>query len=428
MTLLIEEKLGIKIRFAKFLANPTINALLHGATKTEAPWEKELELIEKMPPFAETKTNTGREQKGVLLTGATGHLGVHLLKALLEQKELQIHLLVRDSSVADAKARLSRRFNEVFNLELDCSRIAIYSAELASPTLGFDAKDFKDLCNNISVIIHAAAEVNHVLDYDSLKVNNILVSYNMLHLANMAKCEHVFYISTQFSEINKLPETYLEASNISQFVSGYEQSKFIAECLMKKATELGYPITTLRLPLLIDAQDPKLYRHNHFVAFVLKSVQMGHYPDAFSTVDILPTAQIARFIAESCVTTPEQPSLYNCLNHSISVSELFALLDGDGDGDELSGAKTTKLAYESWRSLLISNTDPNDPFYKLLPLYTTLSISKEEREVHNSLYLKEMNILADEYLHRGHTGLIAGLLQGLLMNVYPLKDIATVLS
>ncbi|PJE18214.1 non-ribosomal peptide synthetase [Legionella sp.] len=402
MTLLVEQQLTVKINFAKFLANPTIDSLLNGVIKQLPSWDKEFDLNELIAPYGEPKNSNG-----IFLTGATGHLGIHLLKALLDQTDKQIHVLIRAATVEKARIRLINRFSDVFSSVLDCSHVHLYSGDLAQPDLGLDASAFSTLCDSISIIIHAAAEVNHVVDYARLKTNNVLVSNNMLQVANLSKSEHLFYISTQFSEINNLTEWYLDNSLITQFVSGYEQSKFMAESLMHKATELGYPVTTLRLPLILDSQDPLLLRQNHFVAFIMKCMRMGYYPDLHHTFDVLPTEQVATFIAQSCDVIPDQSSVYNCLNHSISLTDLFDYLN------EHSNTVTEKRDYEFWRTLLISTTNSEDPFYKLLPLYTSMFSSQEisnSRTIENKLYLSKNNQSVGDDGYAKHTKYLAKLL------------------
>lgn len=379
MTLLIEQRLAIKINFSKFLANPTIDSLLNGVHMQSALWGKEFQLAQDIVPF--THFETGR---GVFLTGVTGHLGIHILHALLKQKNRSIYLVVKAASMSEARARVMQRYNDALGLNLDCAKLHIYCGNLAHPFFDLNPDTYANICANISIIIHAAAEVNHVVDYERLKTNNVIVTHNLLRLANDSKSEHICHISTQFSEINSLPERYLDESEIKHFVSGYEQSKFMAEYLMRKATDLNYPITTIRLPLVINEQDPLLLRQNHFVALIMKCMRMGYYPDLAHAVDIMPTEQIASFIAQACETSSDCAHVYNCRTVSFTLSELFERLN------RYSEIKTEKRDYEFWRMLVINTTDSSDPFYKLLPLYTTLDQFNRMpniRKVDNASYL-----------------------------------------
>lgn len=389
MTLQVEKELNVKANFAKFLANPTIDALLNGNRTTSSIWKKELTLLNEIPPF-----HKARKTNAVLLTGGAGHLGLHVLRALLDHTEKQVYLIVRAEDDGQARKRLTERFARVFSRTIDLSRVCIYGGDLAHSTLGLQAGDFHHVCGAISIIIHAAAEVNHVVDYARLKTNNVLVSQNMLNLARIANCTHFFHMSTQFSEINDLPESYMSEARISEFSSGYEQSKFIAELLMHAAVKQKYPVTTLRLPLIIDGTDPLLLRQNHFVAFVIKCLRLGGYPDLPLSFAVLATADVAELIAKQCNENALESKVYNCLNHSISLHELFGFLNSQ------LAFKANKLEPSLWRKQVIESTPETDPFYKLLPLYTSsllISDKVDERKLEHDEFRKAVE--ADGVTH-----------------------------
>ncbi|KTD37472.1 type I polyketide synthase WcbR [Legionella nautarum] len=370
MILLVEKQLGIKTNFAKFLANPSINSLLHGLSMESPIWENEFKLLKAISPYQEVK-----KTKAVLLTGGTGHLGIHLLRSLLNQTDKQIYLIIRAESKTKAIERLTERYFSVFGDSLALNRLCIYSGDLALLNFGLEEADFQKLCQEISLIIHAAAEVNHVVDYVRLKKSNVLVSKNMLDLARSAHCTHFFHISTQFSELSILPESYMNETSINEFSSGYEQSKFIAESLMSAAKNLKYPVTTLRLPLIIDDSDPLLLRQNHFVAFVMKCLRLGAYPDIGLSFALLATADLADFVAELSNKSYLEPEVYNCHTRRISLQELFDFFITETE------YKVNKLEPSLWKARVLESTYETDPFYKLLPLYTSsLLISENVNE------------------------------------------------
>lgn len=379
MILLVEKRLALKINFAKFLLNPTINAMLNGMNQQSISWDQELKITDNILLFPRRKA-----ANGVFLTGVTGHLGIHLLHELLEYSDSEISLVIRSDSKDHARERLCARYQEIFSNSLNLSRIRIYPGDLSHPTFTLEEEVYSELCQNISVIIHAAAEVNHAVDYARLKAGNVIATQNVLKLSQLAHCSKILYISTQFSEINHLPEEYLESEFIRDLSSGYEQSKFVTELQMKSACERGYPVTTLRLPLIFDGLDPTLLTQNHFVSFVIKCLKLGFYPDSESSFDILPTKEVAQFIVRLSNEKSSQ-SVYNCLEHSLKLSDLFDHFKNQ------SAFKLTKLDYPAWRDLVIQSTDIQDPFYRLLPLYTTEASplhAGNQRKVHNHTYLK----------------------------------------
>lgn len=383
MILLVEKRLAMKINFARFLLNPTINAILNGINHKSIAWDQELSITKDIPDFQHSKVTNA-----TLLTGATGHLGIHLLHQMLEHTEKEIFVIIRADSEEHARARLKSRYQEVFSRALDFSRIKVYNGDLSQPNFSLDEKVFSNLCQSISSIVHAAAEVNHAVDYVRLKASNVIAAQNILQLGQLSHCSNFVYISTQFSEIDYLPEHYLENESLNKLCSGYEQSKFVTELQMKSATQLGYPITTLRLPLIFDGFDPALLTQNHFVSFFIKCLSLGSYPDSDISFDMLPTEEIAHYVVQLSKEISPKACVYNCLQYSLKLSDLF-----DYFNNSLS-FNLTKLDFSAWQDLVIQATGVNDPFYRLLPLYTTeasLLLGKSERLIHNHAYLKTID-------------------------------------
>jgi amino acid adenylation domain-containing protein/thioester reductase-like protein len=382
MTLLVEKGLSVNVNFAKFLSNPTINSLINGITQSAPSWAEEIKTVADFPNFERAELTNA-----VLLTGVTGHLGMHLLRSLIERTDKQICLIIRADSIQHACDRLNQRYKNIFSSSIDFNRVCIYVGDLSHPKFLLDETLFSDLCQKISIIIHAAAEVNHMVDYTRLKINNVIATKNIINLARLSNCAHLFHISTQFTETDCLPESYMEDFLIDNFISGYEQSKFIAESLMHTATKRGYPVSTLRLPLIIDGHDPYLLKQNHFVAFIMKCLRMGYYPDVPLSFDVLPTDHIALFITQQCAELSHS-QVYNCLQQSIHLTDIFDFLNSKTE------FRSAKIDYQSWRDQVIESTDVNDPFYRLLPLYTQASFPLNEsmtRKVENISYLKQVN-------------------------------------
>ncbi|CAN0230509.1 unnamed protein product, partial [Discosporangium mesarthrocarpum] len=129
----------------------------------------------------------------VLLTGATGFLGAHLLVSLLKDTPVEVYCLVRAQDENVAWRRLQEvleRFGfreELNDLGAD-DRIVIVPGNLSKPLLGlshseFQARNLAMLAGEVDAIIHNGAAVNLVLPYRSLKAVNVLGTQEVLRLA-----------------------------------------------------------------------------------------------------------------------------------------------------------------------------------------------------------------------------------------------------
>jgi len=98
--------------------------------------------------------------KNVLLTGATGLLGAHLLRLMVSDKDLRVFLLIRDSVKQGAQDRGRELVSEIIERTGDrdaASRIHIISGDIIKNGLGLEADDAHFLSANIHEIFHCAA-------------------------------------------------------------------------------------------------------------------------------------------------------------------------------------------------------------------------------------------------------------------------------
>ena len=99
----------------------------------------------------------------VFLTGATGFLGAHLLKSLLEKGYSTVYCLVRGEAPERLSEVLERYFGRDF-VEDERPRIRAVTGDIRNEDLGLDALDEKirnEMKNDVRYVIHAAADVRH---------------------------------------------------------------------------------------------------------------------------------------------------------------------------------------------------------------------------------------------------------------------------
>ncbi|WP_215408854.1 non-ribosomal peptide synthetase/type I polyketide synthase [Janthinobacterium sp. JC611] len=380
MVLAVERTLGLRIHFGRFVSNPTINGLLAAdAAEDAAPrgaYQADLERMGDLPPFPVGAT----PGKAVMLTGASGHLGMHLLHALLTESTARIVLPLRGD---DGTARLAARYRRLFHADLPLQRLSVLQADLALPSLGMSAADYAGCCAGVGQVIHAAAHVNHAADYGSMRDGNVGATRNVLLFAAQAGAAHVHHMSTQFTELADLPEAPLAAASLEAIASGYEQSKLAAELQVTQAIAMGYPATVYRLPLMFDDSDTRLYTQNHFVALAIKCLQMDAYPDLPMPVTLLPTALVARYVARRSKLSTAS-GVRNLSLGPLAFDTLAPAL----------GATLQATPAARWVERSRQETAEDDPFFRLLPLYADLGepqpAQAPSRQVANGEFLREL--------------------------------------
>src|SRR5262245_25159075 len=125
--------------------------------------------------------------KAVLLTGATGFLGAHLLQELCCHTTATIYCLVRARDKHEAQQRLQTNFARYFAHTLAPERVRPVVGDLTEPRLGLSPQTFAALAREMDSIIHNGAQLHHLAPYAQLKASNVSSTVAMLHLATTTK-------------------------------------------------------------------------------------------------------------------------------------------------------------------------------------------------------------------------------------------------
>ena len=243
-----------------------------------------------------------RDARHVLLTGATGFLGAHLLRALLDETTATIHCLVRPDTV-EGLTRVRRNL-DAYGLWSDAgaNRVRIIDGDLDQPMFGREAHAFHDLAGEIDAIYHAAANVNWVRTYETLRDTNVAGTRELLRLAcdGTPKPFH-FVSSTSVCHSTTGPRVVDERADVFAGVDGlwrgYAQSKCVAEALVREAGGRGLPVTIIR-PSLISG-DGRRGRSNVddlTSRFIAGCIRMHAAPDLDWRMDCVPVDDAARAI------------------------------------------------------------------------------------------------------------------------------------
>ncbi|OBT94058.1 putative NRPS-like protein biosynthetic cluster [Pseudogymnoascus verrucosus] len=226
----------------------------------------------------------------VLLTGATGFLGAFILCDLLESTSARILCLVRftDPKGEDAPAGVARIRKNLLDLGLwkdsILDRIEVLPGNLSHKRLGLGIGAYKELVDNVQVIIHAAATVNLVYPYAALRDANVGGTRKILRLAGQSGAT-LQYISTN-GVLPPSEKAWPESSMIGveavpeSLVDGYGQTKYVAEELVHEAGRRGMPVRILRCGTISGhSTSGSTNTYDLFTALLVESLHLGYYPD-----------------------------------------------------------------------------------------------------------------------------------------------------
>jgi amino acid adenylation domain-containing protein/thioester reductase-like protein len=292
----------------------------------------------------------------ILLTGATGFLGVHLLHELLEKTSANIHCLVRAENVSEARNKLKNKlsFYQLWN-EQHSQRIIPIIGNLEKNLLGLSEKEFQDLASQIDVTYHNGASVNLIYPYSVLKPANVLGTQEILRLASQIKIKPVHFVSTTSvfcPENYPENEVLLESDPLDYYqglVGGYPQSKWVAEKLVMQARERGLPVTIYRAARIIGhSQIGICNTEDLFSRIITTCMQLGATPNIDWEDNLTPVDYVSQAIVYLSFQKESLGKAFHLLNPQIiSMNHLFNLI-------RKLGYQLPQISYDQWYYQLIN--------------------------------------------------------------------------
>lgn len=255
----------------------------------------------------------------VLLTGATGFLGAHLLRTLLAETGAEVLCLVRDSGSGDMAWRRVRRSLERYRLWDDAlgARMHTVTGDLSQPGLGLTAAGQAMIGSAVDAVYHAAADVNWVSPYGALRAANVIATRELLRLACRGRSKAFHFISSlsvchAAGERRFIAEDDDPFGSIDRLPLGYARSKCVAEALVRQARARGLRASIHRPALLTGDSATGLSKHDDLVSALFKGcIQMGAAPDLDWRVDAVPVDQAARAIVHLSLTGPREIATFH---------------------------------------------------------------------------------------------------------------------
>jgi thioester reductase-like protein len=195
----------------------------------------------------------------LLLTGATGFLGMDALARLLEREregeQEQVAVLIRARDDAGARQRLHELLARLYDKPPAAARrVRAVRGDLLEPGLGLSAGDRQWLIDSVERIVHCAASISFELPLEQARESNVLGVERVLELARAiadgGTLRRVVHVSTAYvsgRHAGEFRERDLDVGQ--QFRNTYERSKHEAERLLRDAEDL--PLAVARPSIVV---------------------------------------------------------------------------------------------------------------------------------------------------------------------------------
>ena len=285
----------------------------------------------------------------VLLTGATGYLGAHLLHSLLRTTSAHVLCLVRPAAGRGAAERLADTVRYYFPEDGEAlleGRVTALAGDLERERLGLEAATWERLAGSLDAVVHCGAEVRYFGDVAHFRQANVESTQRLLALARQGGGTRFHHISTlglvghggQVPADGRFTERMLDWGQ--DLGNLYTESKFLAETLVADAAREGLPVTVYRLGnILGHSRTGRFQRNLEDNAFLRKlkaTVLLGASVQAPAWVDLSPVDYCAAAVVHLAGRRDTVGrTLHICNPVQISHETLMAHLRANGHAVEL---------------------------------------------------------------------------------------------
>jgi thioester reductase-like protein len=357
----------------------------------------------------EMRSGTLATPNNILLTGGSGFLGTFLLSEILRHTQATIHCLVRSSDANEGQISIIKRLKS-FGLwdESLTDRIIPVPGDLSKPLLGLSHYQFREMSEIVDAIYHNGATVNLAYPYEFLKPTNVFGTQEILRMAADSHVKPVHFVSTTavFAPLN--PQecrcstcTFVRTSQISpttdgtwqSLVTGYAQSKWVAEKLIATANSRGIPVVIYRPSFIAGYTGSGAGNSEDLLSrFIRACMQVECVPDIDLNLNMMPVDYVSSAVVALSMRKDVFGRAFNLIN--VQPTNLREL----SDCILSSGLLSRKVSYDDWRSRCGSHGSLA-PLLTLLPqdLQTTTSSVGPEFDYQDTVtWLEEEGILCPE--------------------------------
>ena len=283
--------------------------------------------------------------KRILLIGATGFVGIHILNELLQNKNIdKVYCIVRKKQFDNSYERLKDYYKTYFrdNLDRFMDKIEVFDINLLNLKSVLEELENKD----IDTIINSAGNVKHYGLLSEFYESNVTIVENLISLAKSRNIK-LIHISTLSICGNSL-ESEFESQDIKDEITFdenklfigqklknvYVYTKFLAERIILQNRSNGLQATIIRLGNITNRSSDYMAQYNIYEnAFIqrikfyltLKEVPSTIYKNAY--LEFSPVDMVAKAIIDVMFFNQSNAVYHIYNNNHVSIQEFIDVFE-----------------------------------------------------------------------------------------------------
>ncbi|KAI0442588.1 hypothetical protein F4803DRAFT_353224 [Xylaria telfairii] len=256
----------------------------------------------------------------VLVTGATGSLGSHMVEALMQRSNVSEVVCLNRLSAMDGNLRQQQTFG-VRGIRMDhdvIAKMVVIQTDMSKPQLGLSPETFDYLVNNVTSIVHSAWPMSlnrPIRGYEQ----QFKIFRNLLDLAKEIAHKLPAPMKVGFQFVSSLavvanypgvtgdaavPEQLVTADSVPE--GGYAEAKMVCEHLLHE-TLYRYPDSfsamAVRVAQISGSTGAGYWSPTEYIAFLVKSSQtLGALPSLEGTLSWYPVDRVAETLSDLLLT------------------------------------------------------------------------------------------------------------------------------
>lgn len=242
----------------------------------------------------------------VLLTGATGFVGMEVLARVLEHTDRDVVALVRAPDDDAAQVRMDELLDTLVAPaeRPHRDRVRAVASDLEAPCLGLSAQMRERIVASISAVVHCAASISFTLPIEEARRINVGGTREVVELATEARrrggLERFVHVSTAYVAGDRVGRVNEHEGDVGQgFRNTYERTKLEGE---KVVTDSGLPAAILRPSVIVGDSVTGWTQAFNVIYWPLQAFARGLFPtvpaDPAACLDIVPVDVVADALLE----------------------------------------------------------------------------------------------------------------------------------